>query len=208
MKKYLLLTPILFILFACAAQPQPTADVGQIVSATLTAVAQSNPQKGQPPEAQSTSQEAQATDVQPNLQLSIKPQDPNLPAGSDHFPAMGTIAGSLSYPSSFIPPMRVVFFSLQDGFPSYTDTAPGQGTFSIDLPEGQYHVVAYPFNGDANSAGSTYGGGYTQAVPCGLSIDCTDHSLIPVTVVAGQTVTADPGDWYAPPDTFPPMPAP
>jgi hypothetical protein len=29
-----------------------------------------------------------------------------------------------------------------------------------------------------------------------------------ITVVSGQTVSADPGDWYAPEGTFPPMPQP
>jgi len=49
------------------------------------------------------------------------------------------------------------------------------------------------------------GGSYSQAVPCGLSVDCTDHSLIPVTVNAGQDVTGiDVCDWYGPPPPAPP----
>jgi len=44
MKKILYLLPLLFILFACGAQPAPTEDVGAIVNATLTAFAENNPQ--------------------------------------------------------------------------------------------------------------------------------------------------------------------
>jgi Tol biopolymer transport system component len=43
------------------------------------------------------------------------------------------------------------------------------------------------------------GGGYTQAVPCGLTAECTDHSLIPVAITPGQiTSGADLCDWYDP----------
>jgi hypothetical protein len=126
--------------------------------------------------------------------------------------ATGTVTGRLSYPSSFIPPMRVVFFSVPDGKASWVDTAMNQGTYSIQLPPGTYYTVAYPYTADAYTApapGSpTLAGGYTQAVPCGLTVDCTDHALLPINVSAGQTVSADPGDWYAPDGSFPPMPAP
>ena len=45
-------------------------------------------------------------------------------------------------------------------------------------------------------------------VPCGLSVECGDHSLLAVEVQSGQT-TADvnPADWYAPEGAFPPDPA-
>jgi hypothetical protein len=189
MKKHLYLLPLLFVLFACGAQPQPTQDVSAIVNATLTAIA-----------------------VQPDPQLVVRPTDPNATPGRDYFPPMGTITGSLSYPSSFIPSMRVAFFNLTDGSVSYTDTGMNQGTYSIDLPEGTYNIVAYPYDAASYTppapGAPALAGGYTQAVPCGLLADCTDHSLIPVTVVAGQTITADPGDWYAPAGTFPSMPAP
>ena len=119
------------------------------------------------------------------------------------------MTGNLSFPSSFIPPQRVAFFSLTDGSISYTDTGMNQGTYSMDLPAGDYHVVAYPYSAGAPAAGSPIeggAGGYTQIVPCGLTADCTDHSLIPITVSVGQTIMVNPGDWYAPEGTFPPMP--
>jgi len=52
-----------------------------------------------------------------------------------------------------------------------------------------------------------FGAGYTKAVPCGLSVDCTDHAPITVHVSARATTTGvDPTDWYAGPDTFPLIP--
>lgn len=124
----------------------------------------------------------------------------------------GTVTGRLYYPSSFIPPLRVVFFNLANGQTLHVDTAMNQMTYSIDLPPGTYHAVAYPYSPDTYTApaagASGFAGGYTQAVPCGLTVECTDHSLIPIEVNPGQTATADIGDWYVPEGFFPPMPAP
>ncbi len=82
----------------------------------------------------------------------------------------------------------------------------------MTCPRALYYAVAYPYSADTYTApapGSpVLAGGYTNAVPCGLSVDCTDHSLIAITVIAGQTITVDPGDWYAPEGAFPPMPNP
>jgi len=205
MKKIIyLFTFVAFLVAACSAAPRPTPDISAIVSSTLTAVAQSQ---------QNNSEQAQpaSTEVAPVGGLVVKPSDPSAVPGSDYFPPMGTMTGKLSYPSSFIPPMRVVVFTLDNAVIAYTDTAQNQGTYSFDLPEGTYHVIAYPYDPNAAvvptaASTDTYAGGYTAAVPCGLSVDCTDHTLLNVTVVAGQTVEADPGDWYVPLGTFPPMP--
>jgi predicted small secreted protein len=116
-------------------------------------------------------------------------------------PVPGSVSGRLSYPSEFIPAMRVVAFSV-DGFNyRYVDTMQNQGTYQITgLLPGMYHIVAYVIGGAP-------AGGYTQMVLCGLSVDCTDHSLIDVTVEAGKdTPDINPGDWYAPEGTFPAMP--
>ena len=138
----------------------------------------------------------------------VNPGDWYAPPGS--FPAdptqppqqLGSISGKLAYPSEGIPPLRVVAFNLQTGLFYFVDTVTNQSTYVIDgLPTGVYHVVAY--------AGGSLSGGYTQAVPCGLSASCTDHSLIDITVNPGQQVVGvDPGDWYAPQGAFPPNPAP
>jgi hypothetical protein len=116
-------------------------------------------------------------------------------------PAPGSISGTLSYPSEFIPPLRVAAFSVDGYNYRYVDTMQNQATYQITgLAPGKYHVVAYIMDG-------SYAGGYTYAVPCGLTFECADHSLIDVTVTAGEdTPGIDPADWYAPEGTFPPMP--
>lgn len=130
--------------------------------------------------------------------------------GEDIFPPMpgpapaegtGSITGSLSYPSEFIPPLRVFAFQVGTENYFYVDTLENQSTYQIDdLPAGYYQIVTYILSGN-------YAGGYTQAVPCGLSVECTDHTLIEVPVNVGQVLTdVDPGDWYAPEGAFPPAP--
>ncbi|QYK50389.1 MAG: carboxypeptidase regulatory-like domain-containing protein [Anaerolineales bacterium] len=114
----------------------------------------------------------------------------------------GSISGSLSYPSSFIPGQTIVAWSLANpGNYYYVTTSDGTSFYQIsNLPPGDYQVVAYT-NGMA--------GGYSQFVPCGLSVNCSDHSLIVVTVTSGQeTGGVNPQDWYAPDGAFPANPVP
>ncbi|HLO34014.1 MAG TPA: NBR1-Ig-like domain-containing protein [Anaerolineales bacterium] len=129
----------------------------------------------------------------------------------------GTVTGKLSFPSEFIPAMRVVLFSLKDGKAYFVDTARGQGAYSINVPTGTYYVVSYPYEGTPGHTGQVdsytlgggpFAGGYTKMVPCGLTVGCEDHTLLSVAIAAGQTVAADPGDWYASVGTFPQMPNP
>jgi hypothetical protein len=126
-----------------------------------------------------------------------------LPPGMDLSQITGSITGTLGYPSEYIPAMQVVAFNTNTTFWYYVETPEGASSYTITgLPPGPYQVVAYvDFGGLA--------GGYSQAVPCGLSVSCNDHSLITVNVTAGGTVTgADPIDFYAPPGSFPANPAP
>lgn len=119
-------------------------------------------------------------------------------------PAGGSISGQLSYPSSFIPAMTVVAFDTMSFSHFYVLTNENSSSYQIDnLPPGSYFVVAYPGND------SSFPGGYSAAVPCGLQASCEDHSLIAVEVKSGEvTQGINPGDFYAPPGTFPPLPAP
>lgn len=140
----------------------------------------------------------------------INPQDWYAPQGSfppDPLPKpqapqlTGSISGRLSYPSEGIPPLRVVAFNISSGQSYSVQTVQNQTTYRIDnLPPGSYYVVAYKLGGIGAA-------GYSQAVLCGLSVNCTDHSLIAIQVIAGQeTSNIDPGDWYAPPGSFPAAP--
>ena len=115
----------------------------------------------------------------------------------------GGIAGQLSYPSSFIPAQTVVAFSTDSQAYYYVMTADGQGSYQIDnLPPGNYNVVSYLGDGSMSA-------GYSQAVPCGLSVECSDHSLVSVSVTGGQIASGiNPQDWYAPEGSFPAYPLP
>ncbi len=156
---------------------------------------------------------ATASDINPGDFFQPEGTYPPMPgvqasAGADSNPGYGSISGSLSYPSSALPGMVVVAFTVNSSFYFYVITNQGQSTYRIDdLPAGTYHVVAYSQAGGNSASGLS--GGYTAAVPCGLQASCTDHSLLDVTVTAGQ-VTSDinPGDWYAPSGTFPANPVP
>lgn len=119
----------------------------------------------------------------------------------------GGIAGSLGYPASVIPALRIVAFKVGEDFWKSVDTAQNARSFQInDLTPGKYLIVAYllsPGKLDPN-----YSGGYSRAVLCGLTAKCTDHSLIPVEVKAGEiTPNIIPADWYAPKGTFPRNPS-
>ena len=176
---------------------QPTQNLDQIVQATfqaMTAQAQGQVQS-QPPAAQPTATQG-ATDNIPTF---------TPPAGQS-----GSISGALSYPAEGIPAMAVVAYWVGGGpqYYYYVLTQQGQSSYQIDnLPIGNYHVVAYTMGGGGFPQGLA--GGYTQAVPCGLSVNCNDHSLIDVQVSNGGVSTGvNPQDWYAPDGTFPPYPLP
>ncbi|KKQ24212.1 MAG: hypothetical protein US40_C0002G0043 [Candidatus Roizmanbacteria bacterium GW2011_GWC2_37_13] len=116
----------------------------------------------------------------------------------------GTIEGELGYPSEGIPALEVYAFNSIDQSKYFLiKTGQNQGTFTIkDVDPGTYYVVAYPVGSNSSLAG-----GYSKMVPCGLSVECTDHSLIPVNVTAGQTTSGvEVRDWYAPEGTFPKKP--
>jgi len=183
MKKLLLILPLLGAILACSFNVTSIPPAAPLATATST------------------------------IDLThIPPQATFTPA-----PEWGIVTGNLSYPSEFIPPMRVALFSLTDGKAYYIDTAKNEATYFLYVPVGTYYIVSYPYEGIAGTVGSVesftpdgaeFAGGYTQMVPCGLDATCTDHSLIPVVVEANQTVSVDPGDWYAPEGTFPQMPNP
>jgi len=118
----------------------------------------------------------------------------------------GSISGQLNYPASAIPAMYVTAFQVGTQNYQYVISNPGQTTYKIDgLQPGVYHVIAYTIGGGGFPAGLS--GGYSKAVPCGLNVNCTDHTLIDVTVGAGQTAgSINPFDWYAPAGTFPAFP--
>ncbi|MBI3379273.1 hypothetical protein HY029_00800 [Candidatus Gottesmanbacteria bacterium] len=112
------------------------------------------------------------------------------------------VEGTLGYPAEGIPPLLVYAINANDKTKyNFVETAQNVSTFQLEVDPGTYYFVAYP------KGNSKLAGGYTKAVPCGLSVSCNDHSFILVTVKAGETNTeVQVKDWYAPDGTFPPKP--
>lgn len=110
----------------------------------------------------------------------------------------GTVTGALGYPSEVIPPLTIYFENVDTADVLLLSTGESQGSYSKTLPPGTYYVYAWLQTGGL-------GGGYSAAVPCGLTAGCTDHSLLPVEVTAGATTAGiDIVDWYGPPGSVPP----
>jgi hypothetical protein len=127
----------------------------------------------------------------------------------------GTITGPLQFPSEGIPPLAVYAISTDDKTFYVVETVQNQQHYTmLGVPPGDYYVYATtrPVQSTEASAPRVqsplrFGGGYTKAVPCGLSITCTDHSMIDVHVSAGSTVVnVGPVDWYVGPDFYPAIP--
>jgi len=157
-----------------------------------------------PQEATLQAMQATLSSAQATLSASADITDkaaPASPGGQPALPVDAVISGSLSFPSEGIPALRVVAFDSQTLAPvAVVDIQAGEGAFTLTVPNGTYVVVAYTLDG-------ALAGGYTQAVPCGLAVECTDHTLIEVPIADGVGAEGiDPGDWYAPEDSFPPMP--
>jgi len=137
-----------------------------------------------------------------NLQTTQPVYDPASGGQSlEPTPYLGSIAGSLGYPGEVIPRLRIVATNVDTGELIFIDTKLDQTQYIIgDLPPGSYTVVAYGLDPD-----TLVSAGFSQAVTCGLTQECTDHTLIVVTLNPGQEISGvDPIDWYAPEDSFPP----
>jgi len=116
--------------------------------------------------------------------------------------AKGQISGKLGYPSEAIPQLTVYAFDILDEKKYFkVETKVNQNDFIIsEVDPGSYFLVAYATGYEASGA-------YTKAVPCGLTVECTDHSMIAVTVNSGEkNSTVEIRDWYAAPGSFPKKP--
>lgn len=104
---------------------------------------------------------------------------------------MGTISGELCYPSQSIPPLVLYFEDAETGNILTLDTELNQDTFEFEIAPGSYTAFAYVKGIDESP------GGYTEYVPCGLTDECLDHTLIEFKVVDdGLTSDIDICDWY------------
>ncbi|MDD3826997.1 MAG: hypothetical protein PHY79_13595 [Anaerolineae bacterium] len=105
----------------------------------------------------------------------------------------GTIRGRLCYPSEYIPAMTVYARDVNTGDTVTVEVPENTAQYELAVPgEATYHVFAWTVDG--------LGGSYSRFVTCGLNVECTDHSLIPVAVGAGQAVGGvDVCDFYGGP---------
>ena len=109
----------------------------------------------------------------------------------------GTVRGSVCYPSSVNPPLTLTFETTGGDKAVTLDIPAGQPEFVVNLPPGEY--VAY-----AHTVGTGLRGSYSQAVPCGLTRNCIDHSLRPFSVPPGGEIAGiELCDWYRRPGVLP-----
>jgi hypothetical protein len=112
----------------------------------------------------------------------------------------GTVEGKICYPSEHIPAMTAFFENTSTMQSIQIPIQEDQHTYQVALPPATY--IAYAFLPDYS-----LGGAYTQAVPCGLTVSCVDHTPIPITVQSGATLSGiDICDWNLP--IVPPAPQP
>jgi predicted outer membrane repeat protein len=104
--------------------------------------------------------------------------------------AEGGVSGLVCYPSEGIPPLNLYFANVNSNAVHEFDHSSGDSNYNVSLPPGTY--VAYAWTKDFG-----VGGSYSEAVPCGLTVNCTDHTLIEFDVFSNQTTTGvDICDYY------------
>ena len=119
----------------------------------------------------------------------------------------GAISGLFGYPAESNPAVTIYAVSTADRGVFFSvavprGTAPKPAYTITGVRPGTYYLLAYTDGNDGPA-----GGAYTEYVKCGLKASCSDHTLIGVTVGAGQTVRdIEVSDWYAPAGTFPVRP--
>lgn len=114
----------------------------------------------------------------------------------------GSIEGSLSYPSDYIPPLQICAENTRTKETICTlemirsaQYVHGYG-YVLSMPAGSYYVYAQTVdeNGNPDSEQRSY---YSQFVLCGMEYTCKSHTPIVVKVEGGDVLKAiDPGDWY------------
>ncbi|MBA9079904.1 hypothetical protein [Rufibacter quisquiliarum] len=114
---------------------------------------------------------------------------------------LGSVKGTLCYPGHYIPQMNVYIKNAKTGNVYKTLVKENKKTFQFsNIPTGTYVAYAYTVKKtftDSNGNSSKGSGGYTKMVPCGLSVNCKDHTLIEFKVIAAKTTSnIEICDWY------------
>ncbi len=192
MKKLLLALPVILLLAAGCNSSQPTTEQTQPVQQTQTTPTQQQ-QVAQNPAPQPT----------PTLDPTQKSTPTSPPQGKTYTDTRiqgdsGTIEGSLSYPSEYIPDNMMVCAQNQSSGDQYCTTKHLSGDkylykvgYKIQVLPGQYLVYAQlP---DRNNLRAYY----DEAVTCGLNAHCSSTKPIIIDVMTNQPLQeVDPIDWY------------
>jgi hypothetical protein len=165
-----------------------------LVAAQLTQVSQQNVTTTIEPQGATTVQPSQTKLPTPSPSTIITP---SATATITPTPQGDNVLGKICYPSESIPAMTAYFEETNSHAVVELPIAAGQDHYATLLPPGTY--LAYAWLPDFS-----YGGLYSQAVPCGLKATCKDHQALPFEVKAGETLqNIDLCDWYAGPYNVP-----
>jgi hypothetical protein len=106
------------------------------------------------------------------------------------------IEGAVTFPSQFVPPMRVYVYELDTSHIRSVQIAEGQASFRVEVPAGRYNVFLAPVE---PGAPNVYGA-YTQYSLCSeheTDANCQDHNLVIVTLSAkAPRAAVKIDDWY------------
>lgn len=96
------------------------------------------------------------------------------------------IEGNIGYPSDYVPQVEVFLENVATGSQIIQLVEASYERESAycfrDVPDGKYIIFAIPTEAEIE----TLVGGYTNAVPCGLTVDCDDHTYIQLDVKEGK----------------------
>lgn len=116
-------------------------------------------------------------------------------------PTTGVVTGEICYPSESIPSMTAFFVNDETGELTRLEISADQTSYTQELEPGEYIAFAY-----RKEQSMSLGGMYSEAVTCGLSAECIEHTPLVFAVTPGETTAGvDICDWYAQ-DQVPPAP--
>ncbi|HSH05410.1 MAG TPA: NBR1-Ig-like domain-containing protein, partial [Anaerolineae bacterium] len=118
---------------------------------------------------------------------------PTVPA-----PTYGRITGFINYPNGTYTDLEIFILNVNTGFYHQYTTTADWGSYWQEVDPGTY-VIFGRVAGDSTQAVA-----YTNAVACGLTPNCTDHTLRQITVEAGDVFTGlNLADWQVNGATLP-----
>lgn len=114
----------------------------------------------------------------------------------EKLPQLAKLSGKICYPSEVIPPLSLFLVNIDTDQTITKNTTQNQASYFFeDLAPGSYRVYA-KVTSQLNDTNSNIGG-YTPAIECGLTVECTNHDLIEINLQSDVNFdTADICDWY------------